>query len=108
VNEKRARHSSLMGKSIIYYFSLFVRAVSNVMRVKSIVAVCLPRGKSNLVNKFIFSDSVLNFPRDFLFYLKEVGSRKSKTLRRIQTKSKAANTRAHFTLENFLSHGIIN
>jgi hypothetical protein len=54
-----------MGKSIIYIFSLLVRSVNDVVRVQSIVAVCLPRGKSNLVNKFIFSDSVLNLPRDF-------------------------------------------
>lgn len=101
-------HDIIFGKSIIYYFSLFVRAVSDMVRVQSIAAVCLPRGKSNLVNKFIFSDSVLNFLSRFSFNSAEVETEKGKTLHHIQTDSKAPDTRAHFTLENFLSHGIIN
>lgn len=69
----------------IHYLLFFIIcAVSDVVRVKSIVAVCLPRGKSNLLNKFIFSDSVLNFPRDFLEgFLRE---RKSKAEKRRKEK----------------------
>lgn len=60
---------------------------------QAIVSECLPR-------KIQFPDSVLGFCRCDFHPQEEV--------KMVWKTHEAPNTRAHFTLENFLSHGIIN
>lgn len=74
---RKAWHGSFTRKLYYLWFHQFVRAVYDGRLVVSLVCVCL--GKSNLLNKFIFSDSALDFRRLF-FSTEEIEKWNGETL----------------------------